>query len=128
MSSLFDDLDPDSSPLMKHLEKKSRSGEQMTEEDFIEPFPVFKRKMEREFDAITEQFKRLSIENPDEEICDENDEENQKSVIHESKDYHSIEEAKVNNSNPLSASLDQFKSSILAKSLSFLLLEIVNIL
>ena len=127
MSSLFDDLDPDSSPLMKHLEKKSRSGEQMTEEDFIEPFPVFKRKMEREFDAITEQFKRLSIENPDEEICEENDEENQKSVNHESKDYHSIEEPKVNNSYPLSASLDQFKSSILAKSLSFLLLEIVNI-
>lgn len=42
----------------------------MTEEDFLEPFPVFKKKMEREFDEITEQFKRLSIDNLDEEMAE----------------------------------------------------------
>ena len=67
LSSLFDDLDPESSPLMKNLERKSRCGERMTEEDFLDPFPVFKRKIEKEFDEITEQFRRLSIENPENE-------------------------------------------------------------
>ena len=104
----------------------------MTEEDFIEPFPVFKRKMEREFDAITEQFKRLSIENPDEEICDDSDVENQNSItfseLKESKDCFSIEEPKVNSNNPLSKTLYQFRSTILAKSFSFIILEFVNIL
>ena len=70
VSSLFDDMDPDHSPLMKNLERKQRTGETMTEEDFLEPFPVFKRKMEREFDEITEQFKRLSIDNLDEEMAE----------------------------------------------------------
>ena len=42
----------------------------MIEQDFLEPFPVFKKKMEREFDEITEQFKRLSLENPDEEMAE----------------------------------------------------------
>ena len=68
VSSLFDDMDPELSPLMKNLERKLRTGETVTEEDFLEPFPTFRRKMEREFDEITEQFKRLSIENPDEEL------------------------------------------------------------
>ena len=36
----------------------------------MEPFPVFKKKMEREFDEITEQFKRLSIDNLDEEMAE----------------------------------------------------------
>ena len=103
----------------------------MTEEDFIEPFPVFKRKMEREFDAITEQFKRLSIENPDEEICDDSDVENQNSItfseLKESIYCCSIEEPKVNSSDPLSKTL-QFRSTILAKSFSFIILEFVNIL
>ena len=70
VSSLFDDMDPDHSPLMKNLERKQRSGETMTDEDFLEPFPVFKKKMEREFDEITEQFKRLSIDNLDEEMAE----------------------------------------------------------
>ena len=71
VSSLFDDMDPDHSPLMKNLERKQRTGETMTEEDFLmEPFPVFKKKMEREFDEITEQFKRLSIDNLDEEMAE----------------------------------------------------------
>ena len=70
VSSLFDDLDPDHSPLMRNLERKRRTGETMTEEDFLEPFPLFKKKMEREFDEITEQFKRLSIDNLDEEVAD----------------------------------------------------------
>ena len=70
MSSLFDDMDPDHSPLIKNLERKQRTGEAMIEQDFLEPFPVFKKKMEREFDEITEQFKRLSLENPDEEMAE----------------------------------------------------------
>ena len=70
VSSLFDDMDPDHSPLMKNLERKQRTGETMTDEDFLEPFPVFKKKMEREFDEITEQFKRLSIDNLDEEMAE----------------------------------------------------------
>ena len=70
MSSLFDDMDPDHSPMMKNLERKQRTGEAMTEEDFLEPFPVFKKKMEREFDEITEHTKRLSLENPDEEMAE----------------------------------------------------------
>ena len=70
VSSLFDDMDPDHSPLMKNLERKQRTGETMTEEDFLEPFPLFKKKMEREFDEITEQFKRLSIDNLDEEMAE----------------------------------------------------------
>ena len=65
VSSLFEDLDPDSSPLLKHLERKRKSGVQLTEDDFTESFPLFKKKMEKEFDEITEKFKRLSIENPD---------------------------------------------------------------
>ena len=63
--SLFEDLDPDSSPLMKHLEAKRKSGAKLSDEDFTESFPLFKKKMEKEFDEITEKFKRLSIENPD---------------------------------------------------------------
>ena len=63
--SLFEDLDPDSSPLMKHLEAKRKSGAKLCDEDFTESFPLFKKKMEKEFDEITEKFKRLSIDNPD---------------------------------------------------------------
>ena len=63
--SLFEDLDPDSSPLMKHLEAKRKSGAKLSDEDFTESFPLFKKKMEKEFDEITESFKRLSIDNPD---------------------------------------------------------------
>ena len=63
--SLFEDLDPDSSPLMKHLEAKRKSGAKLSDEDFTESFPLFKKKMEKEFDEITEKFKRLSIDNPD---------------------------------------------------------------
>ena len=63
--SLFEDLDPDSSPLMKHLEAKRKSGAKVSDEDFTESFPLFKKKMEKEFDEITEKFKRLSIDNPD---------------------------------------------------------------
>ena len=62
--SLFEDLDPDSSPLMKHLEAKRKSGAKLCDEDFTESFPLFKKKMEKEFDEITEKFKRLSIDNP----------------------------------------------------------------
>ena len=84
VAALLEDLDPDHSPLMRNLERKSRQGETLTEEDFMEPcpestpsssssitFPEFKRRIEREFDEITEQFKRLSIENPDELLSDE---------------------------------------------------------
>ena len=63
--SLFEDLDPESSPLMKHLESKRKSGAKLSDEDFAESFPLFKKKMEKEFDEITEKFKRLSIDNPD---------------------------------------------------------------
>ena len=63
--SLFEDLDPDSSPLMKHLETKRKSGTKLSDDDFTESFPLFKKKMEKEFDEITEKFKRLSIDNPD---------------------------------------------------------------
>ena len=63
--SLFEDLDPDSSPLMKHLEAKRKSGAKLSDEDFTESFPLFKKKMEKEFDEISEKFKRLSIDNPD---------------------------------------------------------------
>ena len=84
VAALLEDLDPDHSPLMRNLERKSREGETLTDEDFMEPcpestpsssssitFPEFKRRIEREFDEITEQFKRLSIENPDELLSDE---------------------------------------------------------
>ena len=71
--SLFEDLDPDSSPLMKHLETKRKSGAKLSDDDFTESFPLFKKKMEKEFDEITEKFKRLSIDNPD--IHDEEEEE-----------------------------------------------------
>ena len=73
VSSLFEDLDPDSSPLLKHLERKKKSGAKLTDDDFTESFPLFKKKMEREFDEITEKFKRLSIENPEINDIDESD-------------------------------------------------------
>ena len=63
--SLFEDLDPDSSPLMKHLEGKRKSGTKVSDEDFTDSFPLFKKKMEKEFDEITEKFRSLSIDNPD---------------------------------------------------------------
>jgi len=78
VSSLFDDLDPDSSPLMIHLEKKIDAGVELTEEDFEEPY-FFKKKMENEFDEIAEKFKCISIDNPEEseivknETADEED-------------------------------------------------------
>ena len=71
VSSLFEDLDPDSSPLIKHLEGKRKTGEKICDEDFSESFPLFRKKMEKEFDEITEKFKRLSIDNP--EIHDEDE-------------------------------------------------------
>ena len=46
--SLFEDLDPDSSPLMKHLEAKRKSGAKLSDEDFTESFPLFKKKMEKD--------------------------------------------------------------------------------
>ena len=74
MSSLFEDLDPESSPLMVHLEKKMKTGVTLTEEDFKEPY-YFKKKMENEFNEIAERFKYISIENPEETISVTSDED-----------------------------------------------------
>ena len=69
VSSLFDDLDPDSSPLMIHLEKKIDAGVELTEEDFKEPY-FFKKKMEDEFDEIAEKFNSISIDNPEDTVSE----------------------------------------------------------
>ena len=74
VSSLFEDLDPESSPLMRHLEEKLRSGARLTEEDFNEPYR-FKKKMESEFNEIAEKFKHISIDNPEETISIISDED-----------------------------------------------------
>ena len=101
----------------------------MTEEDFLDPFPLFKRKIEREFDAITEQLKRLSIENPDEELCDESDEENLNTTTSQDDSIVSLlRDQDMTRSDSPSDYLYTITTSILAKSLSILILEFVNIL
>ena len=74
VSSLFEDLDPDSSPIILHIEKKLKAGEKLTEKDFEEPY-FFKKKMEKEFDDIAEKFQSISIENPEEIISVASDED-----------------------------------------------------
>ena len=105
VSTLFEDLDPDSSPLIQRLDRKAQSGEKICEEDFIEPFPEFRRKMEKEFDEITEQFKRLSIENPD-EIIDEH--ERNLDIENDSKSLEIIDSSEVETKTVRSKNLKTF--------------------
>ena len=138
LSSLFDDLDPESSPLMKNLERKSKCGERMTEEDFLDPFPVFKRKIEKEFDEITEQFRRLSIENPktedpelfsDEEKVDYNMTAiNQTITIEGAIHKHETQEMKKENSEPKVTKFKDIRNYLITKTLFLLTVESINIL
>ena len=133
---MFEDLDPEQSPLLKHLEKKTSRGEELTEEDFmepLEPFPEFKRKMEREFDEITEQFKRLSIENPEQEIIEDIDDVGNNNVEKTDLSYMSQisiinDESDVYCASAFNGPLKSFASSLLLHSLSFLCTELMGIL
>ena len=133
---MFEDLDPEQSPLLKHLEKKTSRGEELTEEDFmepLEPFPEFKRKMEREFDEITEQFKRLSIENPEQEIIEDSDDVGNNNVEKTDLSYMSQisiinDESEVTYADACKESFKSFTSSLLLHSLSFLCTEFMGTL
>ena len=133
---MFEDLDPEQSPLLKHLERKTSRGEELTEEDFmepLEPFPEFKRKMEREFDEITEQFKRLSIENPEQEIIEDIDDVGNNNVEKTDLSYMSQisiinDESEVTYADACKESFKSFTSSLLLHSLSFLCTEFMGIL
>ena len=138
ISSLFDDLDPESSPLMKNLERKSKCGEKMTEEDFLDPFPVFKRKIEKEFDEITEQFRRLSIENPETEdpelFSDEEKVDYNMSIITQTItnevviDKHETQEMERENCEPKLTKFKNIRNYLITKTLFLLTVESINIL
>ena len=138
LSSLFDDLDPESSPLMKNLERKSKCGERMTEEDFLDPFPVFKRKIEKEFDEITEQFRRLSIENPESEdpelFSDEERVDHKRTIITKTitnkgvSDDDEAKEMEIRNSEHKLKKLKDFRNYLITKTLFLLTVESINIL
>ena len=124
ISSLFEDLDPDSSPLLKHLERKRKSGAKLTENDFTESFPLFKKKMEKEFDEITEKFKRLSIENPD--IHDEEESEICRDIVIKSTEIETKKVTmRVSQENHFNIN---FKSFIITNLLLQLTLEGLNLL
>ena len=116
--SLFEDLDPDSSPLMKHLEAKRKSGAKLSDEDFTESFPLFKKKMEKEFDEITEKFKRLSIDNPD-----IHDEVVESDVIPEAAGESETEENKQNMSKSTVSLLKNYLKHNIVKNILFQLSE-----
>ena len=121
--SLFEDLDPDSSPLMKHLEAKRKSGAKLSDEDFTESFPLFKKKMEKEFDEITEKFKRLSIDNPD--IHDEEESD----IIPEGAGESEAEQNKQDMSSPrVPPFKNYFKYYIIKNVLMQLSVEGINLL
>ena len=94
-------------------------GEALSEEDFTEPFPQFRRKIEKEFDEITEQFRRLSIDDAEEFFSEEETKHtfsNTTNFVIEGKDMNK-------NENTVNLSKD-----FVVKILCTFLLESINVL